>query len=236
MTVEEDFQAWEEFPHHRWTFNKLELALRLKYDAGPTGVPVKKAGYYIVKPTYNLYGMGIGAKKIWLDPEQDGEDMINLAHVPPGYFWCEYFQGMHYSVDYTRQGSVWVPFSTLIGEHRNTDDLVQFNSWQVIDKPEEVQLPEPILDLDEPLPLFLNVEFKGNKPFEIHLRSGNDHAWDFPVGTTIYPVWKGESEPDWMKELLFIVNLHEDSFVYSAHGHLDHIRIGYRINFPEGEN
>ena len=236
MTIEEDFQAWEEYPQHRWLFNKLELALQLGYDAGPTGTSIKKPGYYIVKPTYNLYGMGIGAKRMYLDPEKDGEDMINLAHVPPGYFWCEYFEGPHYSIDYFREYNCWVPFSFMVGTHRNENDLVQFDRWKVVDKPNEARLPISIRHMDDPAPVYLNAEFKGSKLFEVHLRSGNDHAWNFPVGTVIYPVWKEDYEPDWMKELPFVDNLHEDSFMYSAHGNLDHVRLGYRVKFPEGEN
>jgi len=230
--IEEDFEAWEAFSEHRWVFNKLEVALRMGYDAGPTGIPIRKSGYYIIRPTYNLYGMGIGAKKVYLDVDKDAKDMINLAHVPPGYFWCEYFDGPHYSIDYVVVNNKWIPFSCSVGYHRTNDDLVQFDRWEVIDTPEEPKLPEWIKEIKDPMPLFINAEYKGSRLIEIHLRSGNDHMWDFPIGTVTYPVWKGEEEPEWMKDLYFAGNLHEDSFAYSASGHLDHIRLGYRVQFP----
>ena len=93
--VEEDYQAWEAYPQYRWIYNKLELALELGYEAGPACVPVKKTGDYIVRPVYNLYGMGIGAVKKHFDRYKDAEDLINHEHIPPGYFWCEWFDGLY---------------------------------------------------------------------------------------------------------------------------------------------
>jgi len=231
MTViEEDFEAWNAYPQHRWVFNKLEVALRMGYDAGPTGVPISKAGMHIVRPTYNLYGMGIGAKKIYLDPEKDADDMIALAHVPPGHFWCEYFEGKHLSVDYYRSGDEWVPFCATRGVHRFEDDLVMFDLWERIDPPKELDLPE-FMHKEIKEPRYINVEAKGDKIFEIHLRSGNDHFWDYPVGTIMYPVWDTDSN-DHRSDLPFVGNLHSDSFLYSASGHLQSTRLGYRVREP----
>ena len=99
--VEEDFQAWQIYPEHRWVFNKLELALRLGYDAGPACVPITRSGKYVVRPIYNLYGMGIGAKVIHINIMQS-KSMENHALIPPGYFWCEAFEGEHKSVDFEK--------------------------------------------------------------------------------------------------------------------------------------
>ena len=71
--VLDDYHAWEAYPQYRWVLNKLDVSLRLGYHAGPAGVPVKHTGWYIVRPIYNPYGMGIGAHKKWLDADwQDG--------------------------------------------------------------------------------------------------------------------------------------------------------------------
>ena len=40
--LDEDFQAWDAYPQHRWVFNKLEVALKLGYRAGPACVPLPK--------------------------------------------------------------------------------------------------------------------------------------------------------------------------------------------------
>ena len=34
-SLDEDYQAWDAYPQHRWVFNKLEVALKLGYKAGP---------------------------------------------------------------------------------------------------------------------------------------------------------------------------------------------------------
>lgn len=231
MTVEEDFEAWGAYPQHRWIFNKLEVALRMGYHAGPTGVPIQKAGMYIVRPTYNLYGMGIGAKKMYLDPEKDATDMIALAHVPPGYFWCEYLGGDHLSIDFHRVDGRWVPFCTTRGVHRYDDDLVMFDNWERIETPPDFDLPEFMhTEINEPQ--YINVETKDTSIFEIHLRSGNDHFWDYDVGTIMYPVWNTDPK-DYRSDLPFVGNLHDDSFLYSASGHLKNVRLGYRVKEPK---
>ena len=101
--VDEDYHAWVEYPDHRWVFNKLEMALRFGYDAGPACVPITKSGRYIVRPIYNLYGMGIGATIKDLDLDLHADDMMHHKHVPPGYFWCEYLEGNHYSATYSKE-------------------------------------------------------------------------------------------------------------------------------------
>lgn len=39
--IEEDYEAWEEYPQYRWLFNKLEVSSKLGYDCGPACVPIK---------------------------------------------------------------------------------------------------------------------------------------------------------------------------------------------------
>ena len=56
----------------------------------------KKSGYYILRPIYNLIGWGLHAKKIYIDVN----DEMSLFDCHPGEFWCEWFEGSHYSIDY----------------------------------------------------------------------------------------------------------------------------------------
>ena len=123
--IEEDFQCWQEYKTQRWVFNKLEVAMKLGYDCGPAGVPITKDGYYIVRPIYNLYGMGIGAKKKYLSLKDDSEDMIHHKHIPPSYFWCEWFSGKHHSVDFKKQNGRWVAFNEVVGYHYNDDKIMR---------------------------------------------------------------------------------------------------------------
>jgi hypothetical protein len=216
--VDEDYQAWIEYPEHRWVFNKLEVALMFGYDAGPACVPITKSGNYIIRPIYNLYGMGIGATIKHLDPDLHGEEMTHHKHIPPGYFWCEAFEGEHKSVDFKNVNGRWVPFCTVIGEN-DKDNLTRFHSWKKTWNTEYIFSERLQFDGVKNL----NIEFIDNNPIEIHLRTGNDAFWGLSVGESLYPVWKDDDiEPD-------IPNHYSDSFKYAADGHLSDIRVGYSL-------
>ena len=58
---------------------------------------ISESGYYCIRSIYNLYGMGLGASKVWLDTD-DNSEVMNRQH--PGSFYCEWFDGPHYSIDY----------------------------------------------------------------------------------------------------------------------------------------
>ena len=162
--IEEDYEAWEAYPQYRWLFNKLELSMRLGYDCGPACVPIKNAGNYIIRPTYNLYGMGIGAHKKFLDPNIHGEEMIHHKHIPPGYFWCEWFDGNHQSVDFIKDNNQWVPFHTMTGKHEDKHNLTKFIEWEVTEP--EITLPKWLHDITteyEHLPFIKNLHAEGYK-------------------------------------------------------------------------
>ena len=93
ISDDEDIAAWYKYPHYRKWFNKLYVAERFSYNCGPAGIPVPESGEYIVRPIVNLAGMGIGARVMHLEENEVSEK------IPAGYFWCEYFQGRHLSVD-----------------------------------------------------------------------------------------------------------------------------------------
>ena len=42
----------------------------------------------------NALGLGLGAQKVWLEKE-------TMHFYFYGYFWCEWFEGEHFSVDKT---------------------------------------------------------------------------------------------------------------------------------------
>ena len=192
MGIDEDHQAWEAYPQHRWVFNKLDLALRMGYAAGPAGVPIPRDGKYIIKPIYNLYGMGLGAEVVeWT--LADNKKIEDCEIISPGYMWCEYLEGPHYSVDYMRMAADpslkdlvgWSPFCAMKGTNSESD-LVKFTEWQCVEPP-DLQLPSSIDNLHGVE--YINLEMKGTQIFEVHLRSGNDHMWPYPIGTKLIPVW-----------------------------------------------
>jgi len=242
--IDEDYQAWELYPEHHWIFNKLEVALKLGYQAAPACVPLPRVSRTtlfktIIRPIYNLYGMGIGAKTRIFRPMIDNEFIINHSFIPPGYFWCEYFEGIHYSIDYKRTNSpngsyfVWEPFCAMIGE-KSEDNLTKFTKWTCIEPP-MLELPNFLWDINNVD--FLNLECIDNKIIEIHLRTGNDIFHEKPINTVAIPIWHSDdpfTSEHKIKELekqdyVFKPNLHPDSFRYNADGHLQNIRLGYMI-------
>lgn len=226
--ITEDYQSWIEYPTYRWVFNKLELALKLGYHAGPACTPISQAGYYIIRPIYNLYGMGIGAQKIWLDPEFDNNKLLEHHYCDPGTFWCEYLSGQHWSIDYLRIGDSWIPFCAIIGEHRSEElDLVRFSSWTKLPVPEfAYDLPD-FLQKIEDVP-YLNVESKGESIFEVHLRSGNHEMWDLEDGSVLEPIWSDDDSKE-PQGRTFVSNTFDHAHLYNARGLLRVYRLGYYL-------
>jgi len=176
MTEElEDWEAWDRYPQHRWVFNKMELALRLGYCAGPTPGPVPTTDEYIVRPIYNFSGMAAGAKIMTLEQGK-------VYDFPPSYFWCERFYGDHISVNYEWQDGQLIPTHTSVGE-TDFENLSRFKRWTKIEH-QHMELPswiESLRDIPD-----INIEFIGGKIIEIHLRPGVD----FPDGANeIIPLW-----------------------------------------------
>lgn len=222
----DDVAVWSMYPQHRWLFNKLEVALRLEYSAAPIVVPVTEAGKYVIRPIYNLYGMGVGAHVKDLDPGDAFED-----HVagPPGTFWCEYFEGDHVSVDYKwvedGKGGIhsgWRPVNAMLGEPGYS--LQTFRSWTRIEPPLRL-LPGFVEVLDDVADL--NIEWKGEHVIEVHLRTGNDVIAHRPMGTVIYPIFDEMHVP---AGHTFIPN--DGVGRYDANGHLPANRLGYYVKNP----
>ena len=86
-------QYWQNpNPDTMWVTDKLILSSKMGYKCGPAGIDVPESGDYIVRPVVNAYGLGIGAEKMFIEQ--------TTTHIPPGFFWCEWFEGRHLSVDY----------------------------------------------------------------------------------------------------------------------------------------
>ena len=120
-----DEQAWEEYPNYREFFNKLTVAESQKLKCGPGGVKVPYEGHYMVRPTYNLYGMGAGAEKKYLTPETSNK-------VAPGFFWCEWLEGIHMSFTYIKNLSHKKHFHLVSAYEGIKKNHREFSAW--IDK------------------------------------------------------------------------------------------------------
>jgi hypothetical protein len=175
LSVHNDYDMWSIADHdHLWVFDKLIVAKKAGHVCGPRGMPVPKPDFYMVRPISNFEGMGIGARKVWLD--------FCTLELHPGEFWCEFFTGDHISVDY----HLYKPVLTVKGIPHPIAPHSKFIKWEKL----ETSIPQPAM-LGK-IPLFyktINCEFIGGKLIEIHLR-GNP---DFVYGNNIaIPVWEGE--------------------------------------------
>jgi hypothetical protein len=87
----EDADAWLWYPHHRWVYDKLAVALSQGLAAGPHGVE-PPAFPVFSKPIVNLRGMGAGSRAV-----RDPADYA--ASHTPGHFWSPLLTGPHVSSD-----------------------------------------------------------------------------------------------------------------------------------------
>jgi len=172
-----DVDAWLGcHPADRWVYNKLELSCRMGYQCGPACVPVPQPGEYIVRPTTNLHGMGLGAyfsKITW-----------STDHLPVGTFWCEVFEGRHLSVDYDMGKQV-----LCVEGHRTPGQPIsRFSKWECVT--DVMPFPEILHQLKGDY-RHINVEYINGRLIEVHLRDNPDFRDGAAV---IYPVWRDDKE------------------------------------------
>jgi hypothetical protein len=181
-----DEDAWLKYPHHHNWFNKLYVAEQMGYDCGPCGFAPSKSNYYIVRPIYNLGGMGVGTSVQYIEAN-------DYTMVPPGYFWCEILLGKQYSATYefvhgglSDGKPYWKPISCWVGE-KAPGSFSKFTQWTRSSYvPEVPRVFNVLSDVKR-----INVEFKGNSPFEVHLRDTPDPDYD-----VLIPIWNDTSLSD----------------------------------------
>lgn len=161
--IKSDEEAWMKYPFHREWFNKLWVSEKFGYSCGPAGIEVPKSGTYVVRPIYNLYGMGASASFQYLTKE----DKDSLT---PGHFWCEMFEGDHLSVELKWDKTHWSPHSIFQGHHANDRELFRFSKWSKVER--DVIIPTLLNKLWDCGSI--NVEMIGDKIIEVHLRGSPD--------------------------------------------------------------
>ncbi len=159
-----------------WIYNKLFLSRILGYNCGPAGTDVPKSDFYIVRPSFNLMGMGRFARKEWIDNNTD--------YLHPAEFWCEIFEGDHLSVDFHHQRSELV----ILGTRDENDPLYKWKKWEKVDL--KVDFP-PILKELKGNYEWINCEFINNYLIEVHFRRNPDFRYGNSVAI---PVWSDETE------------------------------------------
>ena len=176
INISTDYDAWAYAEHDDlWVFDKLIVARKAGHICGPRGMRVPKPGMYMIRPVTNFRGMGLAARRMYIEDTTD--------HMHPGEFWCEYFTGDHLSVDYRG----FEPVLSVKGEKHPQMPYQRFVSWEKVD--ETVPLPQMLVRMCLRYK-FVNCEFIGGKLIEIHLR-GNP---DFRHGNSkAIAVWPGDS-------------------------------------------
>jgi hypothetical protein len=177
--ITSDTEAWQKYPFHRQWFNKLWLSEKLGYICGPNATPVPTPGKYIIRPIYNLHGMGAGAEIIHIEAG-------DLEAVPPGYFWCEVFKGSHLSVDLRWEKEKWVPTNIFRGIQLDKSNLSRFDLWLKVKQDVIInKVLDELWDCQT-----INIEMIGDKIIEVHLRGSPD-----PVEyTEMVPIWSDASK------------------------------------------
>ena len=170
--TEEDFVWQRTNADHLWVFDKLILSRKLGYTCGPTGIDVPEPGYYIVRPCVNALGLGLGATKEYLEKD--------TTHLSVGFFWCEWFEGRHVSVDYKDGVQVLAVEGT-----KPDNTFTQWTKWHRVN--DEFPLPAILTQFDEQ---YLNCEYIDGKLIEVHFRRNED--FDYATEEFI-PVWEGEN-------------------------------------------
>ena len=156
-----------------WVYDKLILSRKLGYKCGPAGIDVPEPGWYIVRPCVNVMGLGLGTKKMHL-PQY-------TIDLDPGYFWCEWFEGRHLSIDYEYGKQV-----LCVEGFKSKDTFTQWDKW--IKTNDQISFPK-VLDQFK-TKANINCEFIGGKLIEVHLRSNPDFEQNI---TEFIPVWKDQS-------------------------------------------
>lgn len=87
----EDADAWCWYPHHRFVYDKIAIALSQGLEAGPHGVPPPRFPVFS-KPITNLKGMGIGSRVLHSAAEYE-------TNLTAGHMWMPLLQGRHVSSD-----------------------------------------------------------------------------------------------------------------------------------------
>lgn len=161
-------------PDDIWALDKLILSRKLRYSCGPVGFDVPAPGWYIVRPCVNMIGLGLGSQKVWLEKE--------TTHLPIGYFWCEWFDGRHLSIDYH-----WGKQELAVEGHKSNATFTKWDHW--IKVSDRIKVPEVISSLSKKHK-WINCEFIGKKLIEVHFRHNEDFEGDI---IHFVPVWEGES-------------------------------------------
>ena len=189
MTIDDvEVATYIAYPEYRLFANKLWFSEQMGYKCGPRGVPVPKSDNYIVRPIYNLEGMGLGAEILLLDEFMD---------IPLGYFWCELFEGEQYTVDWIKDGNTWKQTNTFKAV-KDPRKIYKFQKWTRTNDI-DFSIPNCCRGVSADV---INVEYIGDKAIEVHIRS-NPNPVEYDEMVVVWHsspkgLWKQMQEQDYV--------------------------------------
>jgi hypothetical protein len=172
--IKKDSEALAAYPKDAHWYDKVHLARTLGYRCGVHKIP--RSGKWIVRPITNLEGMG---RQAVIDYFKEG------TLIEPGMFYCEVFEGRHITIDYVREYGRWVQHHTFEG-FNTPEDLIHFSRWLRVDYKYEIPLFLRSVEADH-----INVEVKGDRIIEIHLRPNPDPV----MYDDFWPIWSEDQKP-----------------------------------------
>ena len=166
-------------PSDLWVYNKLFLSRCLGYTCGPSGTTVPKPDFYIVRPSFNLFGMSRFARKEWIKKTTDD--------FHPSEFWCEIFEGEHISVDYQYQEQK----LAVLGTRNHKDPIYKWKKWEKVNR--KVDFPNVLKNLVGNYE-WINCEFINGNLIEVQFRRNPDFRYENSVAI---PVWDEKSKENY---------------------------------------
>jgi len=165
-------EEWNNIHHSDlWVYNKLFLSRVLGYTCGPAGTTVPKPDFYIVRPSFNLFGMSRFARKEWIEKRTD--------EMHPSEFWCEIFEGEHLSVDFYKKQQNLV----ILGTKKEDEPIYKWEKWEKVER--KVDFPEILQNLKGNYD-WINCEFIDGNLIEVQFRRNPNFRYE---NTVAIPIW-----------------------------------------------
>lgn len=231
-----DRDAWDMYPDYQHLYNKLYVSRTsgirsnlIGASRGPYSYPV------IVRPVYNLFGMGDGATRVSMPMEFEQLDCS-------GYFWAENINGAHVSWDMALvKGDIkWM--QTWIGHKHSSMSPGVFSRWstQEASPASERNVEDWVSKNLQEFTGMVNLETIGGKVIECHLRVGDalymgdpgllqaivdlyaTGEWHFNCSLNdfhLFPIWISRSEsfgwpsPEAKDEIMDLVKTSTDLYM-----------------------
>jgi hypothetical protein len=172
--IKTDIEAFIKYTKDAHWYNKVHLSRELGYKCGVDKIP--ESGKWIVRPITNLKGMG---RQAVIDYFKEG------TPIEPGMFYCEVFEGPHITIDYIREHGNWSQHHTFEG-FNTPENLTQFSRWKKVDYTYKLQPFLQNVEADH-----INIEVKGDKIIEAHLRPNPDPV----MYDDFWPIWSESQKP-----------------------------------------